>query len=146
MTSRSSTCQLRRHAKAAPPPAPCPPGQRDGDVLLHPGQQRGLAAVPGGQAGHLLANVRFAQAGTSQNSHRTCSRITTRRPPTGASASRRSYRLCTRREARSHDGQVASPARARARMHSNPPASPASSYNGPGQVRQQHLETVAALA
>jgi hypothetical protein len=45
----------RRHAQRRRQPAPGPPGQRHRDVPLHPGQQRGLALIPGGQPGHLLS-------------------------------------------------------------------------------------------
>jgi len=45
------------------------------------------------------AKVTARQSGLPQKNRRTASRITTRCPPTGTSASRRSYLLCARAEA-----------------------------------------------
>ena len=56
--------------------------------------------------GTCSANVNAGQASFSQKNRRTRSRTTLARPPTAVSANRRSYRLCTRIEARAHLGQT----------------------------------------
>src|SRR5205823_358434 len=86
-----------------------------------PASKRGLAFIPGGQARHLLSDRPLPTGRRVAEQPPDLQPITPRRPPAGASASRRSYRLCTRREGLPHDGHATSPARARARMRSNPP-------------------------
>jgi hypothetical protein len=72
------------------------------------------------------AKVTAAQPGLPQKKQRTASRMTTGWPPTGASASRRPYVLCTRPDAWPHRGHTAWPARARTHRHKLPASSAAS--------------------
>ena len=60
------------------------------------------------------------QAGAPQKNRRTRSLITTRCPPAAASASRRSYRLCTRDDTIPHRGHVPPALRARTQMQTKP--------------------------
>ena len=91
------------------------------------------------------AKVTAAQPGLPQKKRRTASRMTTGWPPTGASASRRPYVLCTRPDAWPHRGHTAL-----ASAGTDPQAQAARQLGGfhdhPGQVRQQPLQADLMLA
>jgi hypothetical protein len=79
------------------------------------------------------ANVRAGQPGALQKNRRARSLITTRCPPAAASASRRSYRLCTLDDTIPHRGHVPSAPRARTQMPTRPGSWPTCSTTTPAR-------------
>src|ERR1035441_407590 len=68
------------------------------------------------------ANVTAGHAALPQKNRRTVSRITVRRPPIAASASRREYPLCTRPDQQLHRGHAPPAARTRAQAPARAPS------------------------
>jgi hypothetical protein len=88
------------------------------------------------------AKVTFAQPGTGQKNRRTVRQIITSRPPAAVSSSRRSYRLCTRRDTAPHQGHAADEPQAlawtthRTGRRENP------LYQHIRQMRQQNISNI----
>ena len=90
MTSRSKVDRLAMACKARARRAPARPASDTAMFRSTPANSAVLRPYRIVRPGTCSANVRFAQAGPSQNSRRTRSQIITRRSPIAASASRRS--------------------------------------------------------
>jgi hypothetical protein len=123
ITSRNKAGRLAAACSDRASRAPARPASATAMSRSTPASSSVLRAYRAARPGTCSANVVFAQAGSSQNSRRTRSRMITRCPPIAASASRRSWRLCPRRELRPHAGHTTAPAPVQALMHSNVPAS-----------------------
>jgi hypothetical protein len=146
MISRSRPDRLATRPSSAASRAPARPARASAipvSVRASGGVRRARRAV---SPSICSANVTAGQSGLAQKNRRTASRITTRWPPTGASARRRWYALCTRAENRAAPG-----ARSGFRTGTRPDAQLAARQlrgfdDSSGQVRQQPLQADFMLA